>query len=200
MKRAACLFIISSATLVGCGAGRSPNQGVVPEPNPLPKVSVDVDERMKQARTLVGELTQLAQQMPANDDAGERKVMGEVFDRCAKLLPMLMGPEADGQFRLQQRIVADARDQMGRNGERLAVEPMIDSGLRATYNALVNVDSLEATGLKRVLPGNPANSYLVRKLEGTAGIVGERMPFGGPYLSSTEINQVRDWIQAGALQ
>jgi hypothetical protein len=66
-----------------------------------------------------------------------------------------------------------------------------------SYNALVNVNSQEAGALKRVLPGNPANSYLVQKLEGTQG-VGERMPFGGPYLDQTTINQVRDWIQAGA--
>jgi hypothetical protein len=72
------------------------------------------------------------------------------------------------------------------------------SSATGSYNALVNVDSAEVPSLKRVLPGNPANSYLVRKLEGTAGIVGERMPFGGPYLTQTEINRVRDWIQAGA--
>jgi uncharacterized protein (TIGR03118 family) len=67
-----------------------------------------------------------------------------------------------------------------------------------TYAALVNVTSQEAGSLKRVLPGDPSSSYLVRKLEGTAGIVGERMPFGGPYLDQPTINQVRDWIQAGA--
>jgi uncharacterized protein (TIGR03118 family) len=72
------------------------------------------------------------------------------------------------------------------------------SNATASYNALVNVNSAEVPALERVLPGNPTNSYLVRKLEGTAGIVGERMPFGGPYLDQTTINQVRDWIQAGA--
>jgi hypothetical protein len=32
--------------------------------------------------------------------------------------------------------------------------------------------------MRRVAPGNPDNSYLVRKLEGTAGITGSRMPLG----------------------
>ncbi len=51
--------------------------------------------------------------------------------------------------------------------------------------------------LKRVLPGNPNSSYIINKLEGTQ-TVGVQMPFGGPYLDQATINQVRDWITAGA--
>lgn len=71
------------------------------------------------------------------------------------------------------------------------------SSATATFNALVNVASQEAPSLKRVLAGNPDNSYIVQKLEGTQS-VGARMPFGGPFLDQATINQVRDWIQAGA--
>ncbi len=66
-----------------------------------------------------------------------------------------------------------------------------------TAAALTNVTSLEVPSLKRVTPGDPNNSYIVQKLEGTQA-VGARMPFGGPYLDQATINQVRDWIQAGA--
>jgi mono/diheme cytochrome c family protein len=71
------------------------------------------------------------------------------------------------------------------------------SNVAATANALINVTSQEVASLKRVKPGDPGNSYVVQKLEGTAAS-GARMPLGGPYLDQATINQVRDWIQAGA--
>jgi hypothetical protein len=122
----------------GCG-DKALWQGVAPQPNPVPKVATDVGERMKAARQRVVELTRLSQQLPQKDDAAQRRTMRDVFDQTSKLLPLLMGPGADGQFRLQQRIVADCRNQMDRAGDRLAIEPTIDSGLRAVYNALVRV-------------------------------------------------------------
>ena len=67
------------------------------------------------------------------------------------------------------------------------------------YAMLVNVPSVQVSSLRRVNPGDPANSYLIQKLEGTQA-VGSRMPLGGPYLDQAEINQVRAWIQAGAAQ
>ena len=51
----------------------------------------------------------------------------------------------------------------------------------------------------RVVPGNPDNSYLIQKLEGTPGIVGQRMPFnGGPYLTDGQMLFIRRWIANGA--
>jgi hypothetical protein len=49
-----------------------------------------------------------------------------------------------------------------------------------------------------VAPNDPDASYLVRKIEGTAGITGSRMPLGAAALSQAEIDQIRDWISAGA--
>jgi uncharacterized protein (TIGR03118 family) len=67
----------------------------------------------------------------------------------------------------------------------------------ATFAALVNVTSIDEPPLKRVLPNDPNNSYIIHKLEGTQS-VGSRMPFGGPFLDQATIDQVRAWIQAGA--
>lgn len=67
-----------------------------------------------------------------------------------------------------------------------------------TYAFLVSRTADEVPELMRVNPGNPDASYLIRKLEGASGIVGGRMPLGGPYLSQTQINTVRDWIANGA--
>ena len=66
------------------------------------------------------------------------------------------------------------------------------------FAALVNVASSERSGAVRVIPGNADGSYLVQKLRGDAGIVGQRMPAGGPFLSDDQINLIRQWINEGA--
>lgn len=67
------------------------------------------------------------------------------------------------------------------------------------YTNIVGVASSEVPALQRVSPGNADDSYLVQKLEGTAA-VGARMPFGAAPLSDMKIQNVRDWIDAGALE
>lgn len=67
-----------------------------------------------------------------------------------------------------------------------------------SYGMLVNVASVEVPSLDRVEPGDPDNSYIIHKLEGTQS-VGERMPLGGPYLPSGTIAAIRQWITDGAM-
>jgi hypothetical protein len=66
------------------------------------------------------------------------------------------------------------------------------------YNALVNVSSRFRAGATLVIPGNPDESYLIRKLEGR-DITGLRMPQSGPpYLTPGQIAVLRRWIEIGA--
>lgn len=65
------------------------------------------------------------------------------------------------------------------------------------YQQIVGVPSVEMPALSRVAPGDPANSYLYRKITG-ANITGERMPLQMPPLSDDKIKLVRDWIRRGA--
>ena len=67
-----------------------------------------------------------------------------------------------------------------------------------SYALLVGVTSAEDGTYRRVEPHDPNNSYLIKKLEGTAS-VGERMPAGLPALSQADINVIRQWIIDGAL-
>jgi mono/diheme cytochrome c family protein len=73
------------------------------------------------------------------------------------------------------------------------------SSTAASYAALVGIPSVEQPDLLRVKPNDPPNSYLVRKLEGGPGITGDRMPQFGPYLTTAEMDKVKSWINAGAL-
>ncbi len=64
---------------------------------------------------------------------------------------------------------------------------------------VTTVDSLKTTGDHgpNVLAGNGANSNIVKKLM-AAPSFGDRMPFGGPYLSPEFIDTLRMWIDQGA--
>ncbi len=68
-----------------------------------------------------------------------------------------------------------------------------------SYASLVNVTSLEVPSMKRIVPGDPDNSYLVLKIQGSPGIVGVQMPASGGPLTQAQIDEVRAWVAAGAL-
>ncbi len=65
------------------------------------------------------------------------------------------------------------------------------------YADTVNHPSVEMPNLLRVAPGDPANSYLYRKIVGV-GITGDRMPQTLPPLTDDQIKLIRDWIRRGA--
>jgi len=66
------------------------------------------------------------------------------------------------------------------------------------YDLLVGVPSVEEPSLLRVQAGSPDQSYMVLKIQGSPGIAGVRMPFGGPYLPQSTIDVIRQWITDGA--
>ena len=71
----------------------------------------------------------------------------------------------------------------------------------AAYQNLVRVASRELSSMSRVQPFDPANSYLVHKLQGTQGTVGGRgaqMPRGRDPLSQADIDAVINWVKTGA--
>jgi hypothetical protein len=69
----------------------------------------------------------------------------------------------------------------------------------SAHAQLVNVPSAQKPGAVRVIPGDADNSYLVQKLEGHPGIVGQRMPrTAGPFLTEGQMLIIRRWIDQGA--
>jgi len=67
-----------------------------------------------------------------------------------------------------------------------------------SYQLLVGVPSVEQPSLLRVKPGDPDDSYMVRKISGGPGISGGRMPLGEPALAQATIDAIRQWITNGA--
>lgn len=72
----------------------------------------------------------------------------------------------------------------------------LDAG--SSIGSLIGRPSEQQPTLLRVDPGDPDNSYLVRKIEGTAAS-GAQMPRNQPPLPVETIQAIRDWIAAGAL-
>ena len=125
---------------------------------------------------------------------------------CDEALSDLTGPTPDLEptFSSIQKEIFDTTDSSGRlacinchNGRNPFVPGNFTAG--NSYAALVNARSVEQPGLLRVAPGDPDNSYMVRKLEGGPNITGERMPRGGgPYLTAGQMLVIRRWIVEGA--
>lgn len=69
----------------------------------------------------------------------------------------------------------------------------------AAYASLVGRASRQQPSATLVIPGDPDNSYLVRKLEGGPNITGLRMPRNnGPFLTTGQMIVIRRWILEGA--
>ena len=127
---------------------------------------------------------------------------------CDEKLADLAGPSPNLEptFSSIQREILEARDAAGRAActechTDLGRTPSGGQNLRhdVAYGNLVNVQARGKPGAIRVIPGDPENSYIVQKLEGRDGIVGERMPrTGGPYLTPGQMTILKRWIELGA--
>ena len=130
------------------------------------------------------------------------------FAACDEKLSDLTGPTPNLQptFSSIQHEIFESSDGSGRpaciqcHAPQGARPPIGGLNLTdaAAYASLVNVPAGERRTLNYVTPGDPDDSYLIQKLEGSHNIVGARMPFGGPYLSSNQILVIRRWIELGA--
>lgn len=127
---------------------------------------------------------------------------------CDERLSDVAGPTPNLQptFATIQREIFNAPDSSGRLG---CTQCHSDSGRAAagglvllegrSYQALVGQASRQKAGATLVVPGDPENSYLVRKLEGAPDIAGVRMPrSNGPFLTAGQISIIRRWIELGA--
>ena len=105
-----------------------------------------------------------------------------------------------------QRDVFSAPDSTGRaactgchNAQNARFAANLNLADGSAFSQLVNVASQNKAGAIRVIPGDPNNSYLIQKIEGAPGIVGQRMPrTNGPFLTPNQIAIIRRWIEQGA--
>jgi outer membrane murein-binding lipoprotein Lpp len=77
--------------------------------------------------------------LPARNDEQNRKQIADAFVAAGRLLSTLEGPNPGGAFRQQLRIIDNNRQRLASASESLAIEPTVNAGLRALYNALVDI-------------------------------------------------------------
>jgi len=127
---------------------------------------------------------------------------------CDERLSDVAGPTPNLQptFSTIQREIFNAADSSGRIG---CTGCHSDAGRNASgglvllegraYQALVGQPSRQKPGATQVVPGDPENSYLIKKLEGAPDMVGVRMPrSNGPFLTAGQVSIIRRWIALGA--
>jgi hypothetical protein len=127
---------------------------------------------------------------------------------CDEKLSSITGPTPDlsPTFSSIQQTIFSASDPSGRlacvqchsdQGRAPASNLVLLEG--RSYQQLVGRASLGKPGATLVIPGDPDNSYIVKKLERAPDIVGERMPRNnGPFLTEGQMLVIRRWIAEGA--
>lgn len=65
-----------------------------------------------------------------------------------------------------------------------------------SHNNIVN--KVSSTGMNYITPNDPANSYLLQKIQGSSGISGLRMPLNASPIPQNNIDAVIQWINDGA--
>ena len=127
---------------------------------------------------------------------------------CDEKLSDITGPTPNLSTNLSsiQQTIFGASDSSGRlscvgchtdQGRAPASNLVLTDG--RAYQQLVGRASTGKPGATLVIPGDPDNSYLVKKLEGASDIVGLRMPRNnGPFLSEGQMRVIRRWISEGA--
>jgi hypothetical protein len=124
----------------GC-TKRQSTMGPAPEMNPAPKVQADAGARADELRNRSRKFDETVQQLPGRTPEEHRRAMQQVFTELSQILPVLYGPSPSGVFRQQLRVVESARTQLATGPQGLAVEPTIDTGLRAARDALAGLSS-----------------------------------------------------------
>ena len=139
----AALLTVSTAVVVGgCGGKKQPTMEPTVEQN-----GGDGNPRPMTAEGRVDQLTQAVDQFAASrkglqghSDAGSRRQLAEAFAQLGDVLSQLKGPEQDGAFRQQIRIIDRARTQLT-GDSATAPEPTVNAAVRAAQRALSDMAS-----------------------------------------------------------
>ena len=127
---------------------------------------------------------------------------------CDEKLNSITGPTPNlaPTFTSIQQNIFNASDASGRLA---CIQCHSDQGRTPSGNLVLlegrayqNIAGRQSTGMPGatiVIPGDPDNSYIVKKLEGAPDIAGVRMPRGnGPFLTPGQMLVIRRWIELGA--
>ena len=122
---------------------------------------------------------------------------------CGKMKPLPTEPDGGGPpppdatfTRVQTEVFSVS---CALSGCHAGVAPTggMDLSVGVAYQNTVGVTSTERGDLKRIEPGDPERSYLVKKIRGDSDITGGAMPLIGS-ITTGQRQLVIDWVRRGA--
>src|SRR5439155_24181922 len=130
---------------------------------------------------------------------------GKAAERLTFVCQPARQPSGSASFATIQKKIFDATCATPSCHGAAAAAGGLDLAAGAAYGNLVGVSaanpSAQAAGVLRVVPGDPDRSFLLRKLLGQLGAgEGSRMPLVGTPPSAANLDLIRRWIAAGALE
>jgi hypothetical protein len=156
--------------------------------------------------TLHGEGASVIRDLDANALDGEFSIFpsgngtagGDFIVQFTITSPIVLGPTLD---QIQAVIFAPRCSSCHAGAGSISGIPDMDlRNADASFSTLVDVTSFQDGNFVRVVPGQPNDSYLVHKLEGSATVGGIMPPAPALPLNAAEIAAIRQWITDGALR
>lgn len=121
-----------------------------------------------------------------------------IFTVCFSLLCLHHLYAQQSEQELEQQVISIFEQNCAKAGCHLG--PNAQQGMELTaenfYATAVNEPSVENPNLKRIDPGSPSTSYLVKKIKGAPDIIGAPMPLTGDRLSEEQIKTIEDYISS----
>jgi hypothetical protein len=131
-----------------------------------------------------------------NVDITDTHRPGDVEDVCGTSMPVSFAGDIQPVFTANCALSGCHGDT---NTQPVGKPMLLVSG--QAYDNIVDVAAFELASMDRIEPGQPDNSYLVHKIQGTqldVGGSGDQMPLGQTPLPQEVIDLIRRWITEGA--
>jgi hypothetical protein len=167
---AALLSVVVVVT--GCaGKTQTTLKPAPPDANPEPQLATDVHERVKELGARAQEYADGCNRLPGRSAQEDRAQTTQQFALLAQILPILNGPDMTGDFRQQLRIIESTRAQLASGTQDLAVEPTVDTGLRAAHRALAGINQRAFTQTPDIAKSLDAMNAKVQELDGNTDAI-----------------------------
>lgn len=163
---------IGAVVIGGCGIKSSSTMEPTVEPGESTPPSMTEANRAEQLRGAVAAFADARQGLAGHSDAQSRGQLADALGKLSDVLVLLKGPEANGAFRQQVRIIDRARTQLT-SDSATAPEPTVNAALRAAQRALSDMAS-------RQFPDDETTNSLLAALDPRVDVLAnERGPLHG---------------------
>jgi hypothetical protein len=162
---------LAAALFAGCAKTDTTLQPPPPDPNPQPQLASDARERIKELVNQAAEYEAGAAKLPGPSEADDRAQVIKQFALLSQILPTISGPEMTGDFRQEMRIIDSTRSQLASGSGDLAVEPTIDTGLRAAQRSITSLAHRSFSDLPDVNKAIDTMRAKNEELDGVSGAI-----------------------------